>query len=915
MSDVRDSIELLYGSGRYQDIAVDAQTADDGVTVKFITTATRFIRGVSVVGVKDPPNEGQLVSATKLQLGYPYALAQLRRAVESLQESLRTNGLYKASVDYDRVNQPDQQLDVHFQVDPGARARFTKPIIKGNPGRPVDEVIKAARWRKFWGFGDWKDATDSQVQAGLDRIRRSYQKNDYLMATVSLEQMEYEQDSNRVVPVLEVNSGSKVLVEVVGVKVPKSKLKQLIPIYEEQSVDKDLLVEGKKNLTEYLEAKGYFDSDVDFDLTTDEKHQQLIEYVIDRGERHKLVTVEITGNKYFSTPTLRERMYLTPANLLQFRYGRYSSSYLKRDINAIKDLYQSNGFRDVEVTAATQDDYKGISNDVAVFITVKEGPQWFVSKLELEGVRKEYVEQIETILRSTDGQPYSDLNIVNDQETVLNFYFNNGYPTATFQSNITPSSQPNRMDVKFVVTEGQRQFVRDVLISGLRATNPGLVRKRIRSLDPGEPLSQSSMTDSQRRLYDLGIFARVDVALQNPEGDEDYKDVLYRIEEGRRYSISGGVGAQVGRIGTGSTSTFEPVGPPGFSPRVSLGISRSNFLGIGHTLSVQTRFSNIQRRAVFSYLAPQFKGNDNLNLTFTGIYDDSRDIRTFNAKRQEGFAQLGQKLTKANTIQYRVGYRRITVDQNSLQISPALIPILSQPVKLTIGSITFAQDRRDDPSDAHRGLYNTLDAAYATNLLGAKTSFTRMLGRNSTYHPLTHDIVLARSTSFGVQSRISSLDIPLPERFFAGGASSHRGFPDNQAGPRDLITGFPVGGKALLINNFEVRFPLLGDNVRGVVFHDAGNVYSQLGKISFRYNQRDLTDFDYMVQAVGFGIRYRTPIGPIRIDIAYALNPPSFSGFKGTRDQLFGDPSTLPGLITNQSLSHFQFHFSLGQAF
>ena len=194
--------------------------------------------------------------------------------------------------------------------------------------------------------------------------------------------------------------------------------------------------------------------------------------------------VGIAGNKYFSTQTLRERMYLTPANLLQFRYGRYSSSYLKRDINAIKDLYESNGFRDVDVKASTQDDYKGTDNDVAVFLTVTEGPQWFVSKLELEGVRKEYVEQIESMLRSIDGQPYSDLNIVNDQETVLNFYFNNGFPAATFESTITPSSDPNRMDVKFAVNEGQRQFVRDVLISGLKITDPDLVRKRMQKSRP-----------------------------------------------------------------------------------------------------------------------------------------------------------------------------------------------------------------------------------------------------------------------------------------------------------------------------------------------------------------------------------------------------------------------------------------------
>ena len=116
--------------------------------------------------------------------------------------------------------------------------------------------------------------------------------------------------------------------------------------------------------------------------------------------------------------------------------------------------------------------------------------------------------------------------------------------------------------------------------------------------------------------------------------------------------------------------------------------------------------------------------------------------------------------------------------------------------------------------------------------------------------------------------------MPLPERFYGGGSSSHRGFPDNQAGPRDLKTGFALGGNALLFHSTELRFPFLGDNITGVFFHDLGNVYSDLGSISFRYKQRDLTDFNYMEHAVGFGVRYRTPVGPIRLDLAYSLNPP-----------------------------------------
>jgi outer membrane protein assembly factor BamA len=176
--------------------------------------------------------------------------------------------------------------------------------------------------------------------------------------------------------------------------------------------------------------------------------------------------------------------------------------------------------------------------------------------------------------------------------------------------------------------------------------------------------------------------------------------------------------------------------------------------------------------------------------------------------------------------------------------------------------------------------------------------------------------------------------VPLPERFFSGGADSLRAFPYNQAGPRDTgtavvaggpssqPTGFPLGGNALFINNVELRFPLLGDNINGVLFHDMGNVYSSLGNLSFRFHQRDLKDFNYMVHAVGFGIRYRTPVGPIRGDLAYSINPPSFVGFNGTPAQILQcNPnlplSALPSFCTGsqQRVSHFQFFFSIGQTF
>jgi len=251
------------------------------------------------------------------------------------------------------------------------------------------------------------------------------------------------------------------------------------------------------------------------------------------------------------------------------------------------------------------------------------------------------------------------------------------------------------------------------------------------------------------------------------------------------------------------------------------------------------------------------------------------------------------------------------------------------------------QDRRDNPADAHRGIYNAVDVGLASSIFGSQRSFTRILVRNATYHRLSKNVVLARQLAFGAilpfqtPSGLSSSDsVPLPERLFGGGSVSHRGFPENQAGPRDIgspagssaiatqPTGFPLGGNALLFSNIEARFPLLGDNIGGVFFHDAGNVYRSLGDISVRFHQNGPQNFNYMVHAVGFGIRYKTPIGPVRADLAYSINPPQFVGFKGTLQDLLQCKPGLPPQQTPQacqgapqSISHFQFFFSIGQTF
>jgi outer membrane protein insertion porin family len=913
MDDVRATLQKLYETGRYSDVSVDAEPAGDGVAVRISTELNYFVGGVTLEGAADPPNKAQLLTAAKLDLGAPFSGTDVGQAIENMQGRLRANGLYHARIQYQLDRNPStEEVGIDFDLDAGDRARFDGVKLTGTFNRPPEVVIKSTGWRRGFAFiswPGWRPATENRVQSGLARVRQSFQREDRLQVRVTLDRLEYHDKTNTVTPTLLIDNGPIIEVHITGASVSRGRLRQLIPIYEERTVDRSLLLEGERNLVDYFQSQGYFEAAADFTEESETVGVEVIDYTIARNARHKLVHIELTGNRFFTAETIRERLATRTAGLLHLRYGRYSQKLRDRDRDSIADLYRTNGFRDVMVTATAVDDYQGRRDQIALRFDIQEGPQWFVSKLEIEGVSESDVTYLRTIVQSSEGQSYSEANIAADRDTILGYYFNNGYPDAAFDWTETLGQAPARMELHYVIRPGNRQFVRDVLVRGLDTTQPSLVQNRIQ-LHAANPISQSQIADSQQKLYDLGIFSKVQTALQNPDGVEERKYVLFQLDEANKYSFNVGVGAELARIGGGVTTFDAPAGQTGFSPRITLGISRLNLLGLAHTLSLQTLTSTLEQRAVTTYLAPQFTGNENLTATVSALFDNSRDVRTFAAQRWEGSMQLGQRLSRANSLQYRLSYRRASV--KDLKISPQLIPLLSQPVRVTQFSMSFIQDRRDDPVDTHHGIYNTIDAGISLPVLGTATDFTRLLVRNSTYHRLSRDVVLARTVQFGVIQRLAGIpEIPLAERFFAGGASSQRAFPDNQAGPRDLETGFPLGGSALLFHSTELRFPLLGDNVGGVLFHDMGNVYSDIKSISFRFRQRDIQDFDYMPQAVGFGIRYRTPVGPIRVDFSFSPNSPRFHGFQGTLDQLLANQGTL----TDQRINQFQFHFSLGQTF
>ncbi len=916
------SVRALYATGRFADVQVEAQkTPQNQVALVFVATENLFVSSISVNGAPKRPSSTQLVDATKLQLGHAYAAANVERSMAQMKTVLADNGYYQATITEEEERHPEtQQIDLRFHVEPGPVARVGQIIVEGSPGVSDEEIRAITKLHS----GD--TVSSERLTRALTRLRKRYSKQSRLEAQISLVDRRYHADTNHLDYIFRIVRGPKVDISVAGADVSHGKLKKYVPVYEEHAVDDDLLNEGRRNLRDYLQTEGYFDAQVDFSRRANsDKDTVSIAYTVEKGPKHDLSSIYIDGNNYFDNALIRERMAIQPTSLLM-QHGRYSQELLNSDLQNIRDLYLANGFEHAEVTAEVKDDYQGQKGRMAVFVHVKEGPQTLVSAFNIEGEQVISEDELRPLLTILEGQPYSEANVATDRDSILNYYFNRGFPDVVFTSSARQvPGDPTKENVTYTIEEGPQVFVDRVLFTGLKYTRPGIVRRQFR-IAPQEPLSQLQMLESQRRLYDLGIFTAVGMAVANPEGQARYKDVYFQFEEARRWTFNYGFGLE---IQTGALGTPQnPEGQPDVSPRVSLDITRLNFGGRAHTLTLSSHVGRLEQRGLISYDAPRFMNHDNLRLTLSAFYDNSLDVRTFTSQRLEGSVQFEQVWTKATSLLYRFTYRRVRA--SNLVIAPSLIPLFSLPVRVGMPSLTYIRDRRDDPIDTHNGNYNTFDTGVASGVFGSEAAFGRFLGQNATYHPIKrrNGWVFARSLRLGfAQPFGDTVSLPLPERFFAGGGNSLRGFGLNQAGPRDPSTGEPLGGNAMVVNNFELRtpsftLPFVGGGIGFVVFHDAGNVFATTKDMSnsllhWTQPDRDLCrqaetasqcSFNYISHALGTGVRYKTPIGPVRLDVGYNLNPPTFPVFTT-------DKATNTTTFRSRTLGRFNFYFSIGQTF
>jgi len=842
---VRRTLRGLYATGAVSEAEVWSAPDGDGLRVTIAVWESVMVQQVRLHGQLGLDEE-DLRQVVEQRPAEPLVEDRILRSVYRLGDLYRERGYFAAEVRV-RVEESaaGKRATVTFEVHSGARAKIGAVHFTGDLGTFTSAELTAALSAQ-----PGKRYRLETVRDDAERLQKYLAKHGYLLAEVEPAREDVAADRSTVDLGYAVRLGPRVEVEIRGADRAVLEKRGLLPFLTGETYDEALLLQAVDNIRAYFQERGHYQVKVERSEERSPDRLRIVLHIVP-GPVFTLEEVRFNGNAAIKSSRLSELIATTPKALLRPGSGRLVDQQLKQDFSNLRSFYALQGYGEARIGP---EEVAVEGTRLRLTIPIFEGPHREVRSLTLSGLQAIGEAEARRRLSLHAGGPYHPLLVTDSVNALRLLYLDRGYEAVQVQPRVTLDPTGTYADVALDVLEGPQSKLGHVVLRGNQKTREAVLRKFV-DLRPGDPVSRPRLLALQSTLYRLGVFSRVDVALQSADEDAPYRNLVLRLEEGPNRRVQYGVGYDSEKGVSGL-----------------LGYSHGNLFGRLLTFQAEMRRSQVdsQYRLLLKqpYLGPWL-------IPVTGsIFSVEERNPSFDSRRRGVQVELTRDV---RGVRYGALYTYKIVDTT---LDPGVLPsaIDRSLLNVRISSITPGVfiDRRDDALDPHRGWSAAAQLEYAFPAFIADTHFLKLLLQATEQVPMGEK-VLAVSARFGAIEPLASscvggqpaigglasCAVPISERFFAGGRTTQRAYGRDELGiaGATMIDGSPVGGDGLALLNVDYRFPI-GGALGGVVFVDSGNVWA---------DWHDVRPRDFKT-GVGLGLRYLSPIGPLRVEVGYKLD-------------------------------------------
>ncbi|MBI4850385.1 MAG: outer membrane protein assembly factor BamA [Acidobacteria bacterium] len=851
---IREAILKLYKSGRASDVVVEALNTPEGVLLTFLVTRQMRVDEITFSGEPIFAETDLKIRTVGLEEGTRVSQPSIERSAENLVQFFHDSGYFQVAITPSiKTDETKERANIDFQITPGQRATISESInLVGN--LKLDPIFLLTNLKTQPG----SPFILSNLQEDIELLRKRHIQAQYLDPQVGNPEVSYNSENNTVSIRLAVNSGAKVDVAVEGMEISSRKLQDTLPMFRQGGSDDFTIEQGRRDLLEIVQQEGYFFANIDSKKEEISLDNIRITYFIDKGQRYRVSDIRLIGTDEFTIVDIAEQLKSRKAAFSA--RGITSQDLIASDSETIANLLKDLGYTNAKVTERRLGVSPNNQNLVITFV-VEEGLRITVAETIFIGNKALLAEELKAKFPKRKLNYFSSSRLNEDIEAILEAYSKKGYPEAQV---VTKVENIDEMTVRttFTIEEGDQVVINRVVINNRGRSQEKYIRKYLTFSENGL-LRRDDFSKSEQQLYATGAFRIAQIHSELVSRDSENRalhDVFVETTEAPSYTLTYGFGYQ------------SEDGARGL-----LQISNVNLLGRLQTGTLTLRASRREQLGQVSYLFPKPFGLE-VNPLLVFFYR-RREDSSFTSRRLTALLQIEQQVNEKTDLFFRYAFEDVNVFD--LKVNDVVLNRSDRPVRLGRISSTVVNDSRDNIFNATKGTFTSADLSISSVALGSDREFIKLFANHQRYGrlPTKAPVILANNLQIGLaKSFDKQVRLPLTERFFAGGANTLRGFGFEKAGPRNAI-GRTIGGNALVILSSELRFPLT-NRLGGVLFYDTGNVFRKTSDIGLRKFSNTL----------GTGLRITTPVGPLRFDVGFLLNP------------------RVPE-------RRVQFHFSFGQAF